>query len=62
MYHFLFLAFSVFTTNNYHLYTAAVLKKRIYKKNTTRMWANDKRDVRPANCRWRPLLKAAKFG
>jgi len=32
MYHFLFLAFSVFTTNNYHLYTAAVLKKRIYKK------------------------------
>jgi len=26
------------------------------------MWANAQRDGRPAECRWRPLLNAAKFG
>jgi len=26
------------------------------------MWANAQRDGRPAEYRWRPLLKAAKFG
>ena len=28
----------------------------------TRMWANAKRDGRPAEYRWRPLFSAAKFG
>jgi len=28
----------------------------------TRMWANAQRDSRPAEHRWRPLFKAAKFG
>jgi len=28
----------------------------------TRMWANAKRDGRPAEPRWRPLFNAAKFG
>jgi len=28
----------------------------------TRMWANAKRDGRPAKYRWRPLFNAAKFG
>jgi len=28
----------------------------------TRMWANAQRDGRPAEYRWRPLFKAAKFG
>jgi len=28
----------------------------------TRMWANAKRDGRPAEYRWRPLFNAAKFG
>jgi len=28
----------------------------------TRMWANAQRDGRPAECRWRPLFNAAKFG
>ena len=26
------------------------------------MWANDQRDGRPAEYRWRPLFNAAKFG
>ena len=26
------------------------------------MWANAQRDGRPAECRWRPLFNAAKFG
>jgi len=26
------------------------------------MWANAQRDDRPAEYRWRPLFKAAKFG
>jgi len=26
------------------------------------MWANAQRDGRPAQCRWRPVLNAAKFG
>ena len=30
--------------------------------NKTRMWANAQRDGRPAECRWRPLFNAAKFG
>jgi len=30
--------------------------------NKTRMWANAKRDGRPAEHRWRPLFIAAKFG
>jgi len=28
----------------------------------TRMWANAQRDGRPSEYRWRPLLKATKFG
>jgi len=28
----------------------------------TRMWANSKRDGRPAEHRWRPLFNAAKSG
>jgi len=28
----------------------------------TRMWADAKGDGRPAEYRWHPLLKAAKFG
>jgi len=28
----------------------------------TRMWANDQRDGRPAEYRWRPVLNTAKFG
>jgi len=26
------------------------------------MWANAQRDGRPAECKWRPLFNAAKFG
>jgi len=26
------------------------------------MWANDQRDGRPPEYKWRPLLNAAKFG
>jgi len=34
------------------------------KKNNinTRLWANAQRDGRPADCRWRHLFNAAKFG
>jgi len=31
-------------------------------QNETRMWANAQRDGRPAECRWRTLFSAAKFG
>jgi len=31
-------------------------------QSVTRMWANAQRDGRPAECRWRPVLNAAKFG
>jgi len=31
-------------------------------QTTTRMWANDQRDGRPAEYRWRPLFNAARFG
>ena len=31
-------------------------------KIITRMWANDQRDGRPAEYRWRPLFNAATFG
>ena len=31
-------------------------------QSQTRMWANAQRDGRPAEYRWRPLFKAAKFG
>ena len=31
-------------------------------ENQTRMWANAKRDGRPAEYRWRPLFNAAEFG
>jgi len=30
--------------------------------NKLEMWANAKRDGRPAEYRWRPLFNAAKFG
>ena len=30
--------------------------------NVTRMWANDQRDGRPAEHRWRPLFNAETFG
>ena len=29
---------------------------------TLEVWANAQRDGRPAECRWRPLFNAAKFG
>ena len=29
---------------------------------SNRMWTNGQRDGRPAEYRWRPLFKAAKFG
>ena len=32
------------------------------KKKKTTMWANAKRDGRPAEYRWLPLFNAAKFG
>jgi len=32
------------------------------KAQSTRIWADAQRDVRPAEYRWRPLLNAAKFG
>jgi len=32
------------------------------KKTKLEMWANAKRDGRPAEYRWRPLFNAAKFG
>ena len=32
------------------------------RQNTTRMWAGDQRDGRPAEYRWRPLFNAAQFG
>jgi len=31
-------------------------------KEITRMWTNAQRDGHPAECRWRPLFNAAKFG
>jgi len=37
-------------------------KERKKKQDKTRMWANAKRDGRPAEYRWRPLFIAAKFG
>jgi len=39
-----------------------VSKPNFEKHITTRMWANDQRDGRPAEYRWRPLFNAAKFG
>jgi len=32
------------------------------KKKELEMWANDQRDGRPAEYRWRPLFNASKFG
>ena len=37
-------------------------EERKKEEDTTRMWANAKRDGRPAEYRWRPLFNAAKFG
>jgi len=34
----------------------------IYQKNKLEMWANAQRDGCTAECRWRPLFNAAKFG
>jgi len=31
-------------------------------QHKTRMWANDQRDGRPTEHRWRPLFNAVKFG
>ena len=48
-----------------HLFTEMPyvdLSKETQKQTQTRMWANDKRDGRPAEYRWRPLFNAAKFG
>jgi len=39
-----------------------MLKTVLGKKDKTTMWANAQRDGRPAEYRWRPLFKAAKFG
>jgi len=36
--------------------------KLLQKDNQLEMWANAQRDGRPAEYRWRPLIKAAKFG
>jgi len=35
---------------------------KVTKLTSTRMWANDQRDGRPAEYRLRPLFNAAKFG
>ena len=45
---------------NRHLDTIAQLYRAISSQTT--MWANDQRDGRPAEYRWRPLFNAAKFG
>jgi len=37
-------------------------KKQQEKLHLTRMWADAKRDGRPAEYWWRPVLNAAKFG
>jgi len=37
-------------------------KRRTKTFKTLEMWANAQRDGRPAECRWRPLFNAAKFG
>jgi len=34
----------------------------VYNIHKLEMWANAKRDGRPAEHRWRPLFNAAKFG
>jgi len=34
----------------------------LHSKFTPEMWANAQRDGRPAECMWRPLFNAAKFG
>jgi len=36
--------------------------KQKLKENKLEMWANAQRDGRPAECRWRRLFNAAKFG
>jgi len=36
--------------------------RAFYQKNQLEMWANAKRDGRPAEYRWRPLFNAAEFG
>jgi len=38
------------------------LSERLGIGDITRMWANAKRDGRPAEYSWRPLFNAAKFG
>jgi len=42
----------------YYCYVFSIIDKY----NPTRMWANAKRDGRPAKYRWRPMFNAAKFG
>jgi len=37
-------------------------EERRKKQYKTRMWANTKRDGRPAEHRWRPLFNTAMFG
>jgi len=45
-----------------HSATAEIRRgKKRKKEDRTRMWANDQRDGRPAEYRWRPLFNAAKF-
>jgi len=45
-----------------NILSADVLTFQVWKAIKTRMWANAKRDGRPAEHRWRPLFNAAKFG
>jgi len=40
----------------------ALLFDFIYNTKITRMWANARRDGRPAEYRWRPLFNAVKCG
>jgi len=39
-----------------------IRKAKFEGKFNTRTWADAQGDGRPAECRWRPLFNAAKFG
>jgi len=50
----------VWQTPKFQSATAEI--RRGIKKEEPDMWANARRDGRPAEHRWRPLFNAAKFG
>jgi len=47
-----------FIQNNSNISILYIVRKTL----ATRMWANARRDGRPAEYRWRPLFNATKFG